>query len=138
MEASAKLSNVLNGPRTPEIRCSRNAPSSPTWTVCLADTFWLSCCCLNRHVSIPFQLPHNDMYQLVGTSGFLQSPRPREVLQAVPVPGGGWQTIKDYTQSDGLKEQWERCKKHQPGDKGFKMIAPGTMVREQAKHMNSG
>ena len=68
------------------------------------------------------------------SGGFLQSPRPREVLEAVPLLGGGWTTIADYTQSDGLKEQWERCKQHKPGDKGFKMIPPGTMVRDRAKH----
>ena len=85
-------------------------------------------------VCVVHSQPYNDVYQLVGTGGFLQSPRPRETLEAVPLLGGGWTTIADYAQSDGLKEQWERCKQHQPGDKGFKMIPPGTMVRDRAKH----
>ena len=84
-------------------------------------------------ICVVHSIPHNDMYQLVGNGGFLQSPRARETLEAVPQFGGGWQTIEDHIGGDGLKEQWERCKTHQVGDKGFKTVAPGTMVRNRAQ-----
>eukprot|EP01043_Picozoa_sp_COSAG02_P001138 COSAG02_NODE_23_length_52893_cov_58.101868_18_plen_164_part_00 len=38
-----------------------------------------------------------------------------------------------YLQISPRKEQWERCKTHQVGDKGFKTVAPGTMVRNRAQ-----
>ena len=80
---------------------------------------------------------HQDVYQLVGPSGFLQTPRARQLLEPKSDEQGKFVFITNYVRDDGLQTAWAACKDHQPGEKGFKTVPAGPMVRDRHMHDES-